>query len=340
MTKPKRNLQLESYIEKLIEEEVESALLEEGIADWIKKGVQAATGAWEKIKGRLAGAVNNMKAVLQQKFQQASQAYPQVVQQYQALKALEGQAGEKFPVDNVMKQAQELPAAAKAAIAETQGEKQAVASAAGEVQAAEPTQAQEAYADFTASLLEESVKRYKVAQRKSLKEAKEEERELNELGVTGVVGLGLGVVGGVPLLIKGLYKLAGFFKLTKTADFLKKAYNVAHHIEEKVVDYIIPDRLSYIVYKQWYSAVVKQDRQAIMSFEDYRNSKVRKQVERKVYIVLLLPFLVHGIHGMAHAGLNMLGAAEGAASTVKAVEIGQEVIEVATAIAAAAKGDV
>lgn len=54
-------------IQRLIESKLEKALIEEGLTDWLKKGVQAASSAWNTIKDKLSVAANRVQQILQQK---------------------------------------------------------------------------------------------------------------------------------------------------------------------------------------------------------------------------------------------------------------------------------
>jgi hypothetical protein len=169
-------------------------------------------------------------------------------------------------------------------------------------------------------------------------------RRLDEVGAFEVVGLGLGLVGGIPLLLKGLYKLAKLFKMGKAADLLKRMYEAAHHLEEGFVDVVIPDRVSYAIYtkyqearhpekvanfKVWEaepdSAVSRaiKPAQRILSAEEYANSPQRKKLEKGLYVVLLTPWLINGLLALKHFISNVINWAEGAATAVKGLEAGE-----------------
>lgn len=166
-------------------------------------------------------------------------------------------------------------------------------------------------------------------------------RRLDEVGAFEVVGLGLGLVGGIPLLLKGLYKLAKLFKMGKAADLLKRMYEAAHHLEEGFVDVVIPDRVSYAIYTKYQEArhpekvanfkvweaepdsdvsrAIKPG-QRILSAEEYANSPQRKKLEKGLYIVLLTPWLINGLLALKHFVSNVINWAEGAATAVKGLE--------------------
>jgi hypothetical protein len=313
-------------MERLIESEVDKALLDENLGDWLKRGVQAVSSAWEAAKGKLTGAAKNVKTVLQQKLAQVKQAYPQALQQYKELKAIEAQSGEKLPADKTIQIAQQLPESGKAAIAEVQGEQQAVQGAASQINQQAQSQAQEAYVVYATELLEETSRQYETSNKQYLSES----GLLKEIDPFGVVGLGLGAIGGLPMLVKGLYKFAKFLKLTQTAALLEKVHHVLHQVEEKAIDYIVPDKLSYMWYKKKYGITRAVGQAPALPYEEYKKSAVRKKVEKQIYVILLIPFLLSGITAVSHAGASLIGAAEGTATTVKAVEIGNEILALAS----------
>lgn len=250
------------------------------------------------------------------------------MQQYKEIKALEAQVGQKMPIDNILQLAMQLPAEGKEAIAEVQAEKNAVQNAAQKLnvtnqkQQPQQTTAQEAYAAYVTTLFLETANRYEKENKKALNERK----ILTEVEPFGVVGLGLGLIEGLPLLLKGLYKFAAFLKMQKTTEFFKKVYTVAHHLEEKAVDYIVPDKLSYLYYKQKYTMTREKGQAPPLPFQEYIKSDVRKKVEKQMYTIILIPFLLHGISSVAHAVFSLIGTAESAATTVKAIEIGDKIM--------------
>lgn len=169
-------------------------------------------------------------------------------------------------------------------------------------------------------------------------------RRLNEVGVFELVGLGLGLMGGIPMLLKGFHKVAKLFRMDKTSDLLKKMYETAHHIEEGFVDVVIPDRVSYFVYVKYQEAknpekvanykiwevdpdspaskAIKPN-QRIMSREEYLESDQKKKIEKGLYIVLLTPWLINGLVALKNFISNIINWAEGAATAVKGLEVGE-----------------
>jgi len=330
---------LQELINVLAEQEIrkEQQFLDEGMADVVKaaweKTKGAANSAWEGIKGKVAQATSGAKSMMTKKMADLAKAYPQAQQDFAQLKQIETQSGEKLPVTPMLKMAAGLPALVKSAKQEIASDTSASQQVAQQAAKAAPqAQAQEAYVLFVGDLLRETTNSALKSEQVALNEATKQ--QLNEFGVTAAAGITLGAIGGVPMLLKGLYKLASFLKMPKTSQAFQHAYHVAHHFEEKVIDYAVPDKLSYLWYKAQQKVVTK-DGSPAMSIEEYSTSDIRKKVEMRIYKIALIYFMIHGLHGAMEAGLSLMGATEAAATTVKAVEIGTEVIEVASAIAGA-----
>ena len=62
-----------------------------------------------------------------------------------------------------------------------------------------------------------------------------------------VVGIILALIGGIPMLINGLHRLAKKMQLTKTAGMFAHMHHIAHNFENKAIDWVVPDILSYSV---------------------------------------------------------------------------------------------
>jgi len=148
-----------------------------------------------------------------------------------------------------------------------------------------------------------------------------EDQQIDEsLSLTAVIGLTLGAIGGLPLLVKGMQKFASALGLTKLAESLESLHGVVHHIEQKVVDVVIPDRLSYILFRKAWKGGFRASK-VLLKFEEYRTSKARAKTESAMYSLLLIYFAWHGILGALHYGASLLGSAEATTSAIKGVEI-------------------
>jgi hypothetical protein len=333
-----------ALIENIIQEEIEVvvaeairreqdtsavlAMVNEGFADVIKqawektKGV--ASSAWEGIKNKFAQSTSMAKSVVANKLAELKAAFPQIKADFDQLRQIEASSGEKLGTNPAIMQAMKLPSLVKAATSEIQAAKGTAQQVAQQPPQQAPTAplqaAQEAYMVGTANILTECVHTVQLHEIKN-----PPDQQLNEVGVIGVAGLALGALGGIPLILKGLHKLAGFLGMEKTAHALESAHEVMHHFEEKAIDYMVPDKLSFGYYQQMQKVFSKNEQP--IAFEEYRTSDVRKKVEMRIYKVVLVFFLFHGVHAALEAGASLIGAAEGAASTIKAIEIGTGIIE-------------
>lgn len=342
-------------VEALVSEEVKEVMIQEGFVDNIKaaweKTKGAADNAWESIKGKFTSAIAGGKQAIQTKVTELKSAYPQIKNEFDQLRQIESQSGEKLGTNQAISDAMKLPAMVNAAKSEIQQAQQSVKQiAATDVQpAATPNlqNAQEAYMGGVEGILGQTLFEAKVMERRKNRHLNEskiskkvrsnitliEAQRLDEAGIIGLAGMALGALGGIPLLLKGLHKLAKYLGLEKTSSALEHAYHVMHHVEETTIDYMVPDKLSYLYYKSKHKVFAKGN-EPEMTFEDYQGSEVRGKVELRIYKVVLVYFLFYGVHGALEAGFSMIGAAEGAASTVKAIEIGTEVAKIAGGLTA------
>jgi hypothetical protein len=340
-----------SLLEQIIQEEIEAAvrceqdtsavlsIVNEGFADVIKQAWEktkgTATSAWEGIKNKFSQSTSMAKSVVAKKIAELKAAFPQIKADFDQLREVEAQSGEKLGTNPAIMQAMKLPNLVKAATAEIQAAQGATKQVAQQQPQQAPTQplqaAQEAYMAGAADILSETIRTLELheitsglqANKGKLNEA--QKKQLNELGVIGVAGLALGALGGIPLILKGLHKLASFLGMEKTAHAFETAHHTMHHVEETAIDYMVPDKLSFAYYQRMQKVFSKNEQP--IAFEEYRTSDVRKKVEGRIYKIILVFFLFHGVHSALEAGASLIGAAEGAASTIKAIEIGSGVIE-------------
>lgn len=305
--------------------------LNEGLTDLLKKAAaalkQGASQGWEKIQGALRSSVANMTGIIQRKVAELSKLKPQLQFVIDIKNEAEAETGEKFPMDNTMQVAQNLSQKANEAMQEVTGMKSQVQAAVNQGQQVQANQrgVQEAFAVELASIINEAAADY---------QSEKAIQPLNEaLGVTTVIGLVLGAMGGIPLLLKGLYKFTKFVGLEKVSHSIEHAYHVAHKIEAKGIDILIPDRLSYAIYKKAWAKGFKTSK-VFLEFQDYSANKqhAKQKVEALMYKLILVYFAVEGISGVLHATSTALATAEGAASTVKAVEIATGIVDAAAIV--------
>lgn len=177
----------------------------------------------------------------------------------------------------------------------------------------------------------------------SVEEAGLGESQLDEaLGFTTLVGLFYAVVGGVPLLLAALAKATKMLGFTKAHEALKHAHQVMHHVESRIIDYTVPDRLSYAVYTRawargWRVAkyVGRDDMYKPVSFDAYRaDDDLRGMCDGTLYKMMLLYLAVGGFVHLMDAPLSALFVADATATSVKSVEIGKGMQKAARVVAA------
>lgn len=332
LTRARRPALSEARLRQIIYEElVREYMIREGIWDDVKSGVKKlssyVTKQFKQVAAKWASVISDRVAKL-------AEIPPEVKQVMQVLKQAMSQTGEQFQLDAGLKAAQELgklgsdgalaivqqdlegPVHEKAKAAEVKGEGKYLPS-------------------IYAVLSEES---YLRADAEPLNEA---------LGVTAVLGVGLAVMGGLPLLFKGLHKLASVLGATGAAELFKKAEHVTHHFEEKVIDFAMPFRLAYAVYLGLWKIGIKLTKgdeplnEIEIKAEDEGKEAI-KHAKGLVYKVLLIYLAINGIAGVLKAGASLLGFVEGGATTVKGIELARGAEEVAKLIrtAGAAAGAV
>lgn len=170
------------------------------------------------------------------------------------------------------------------------------------------------------------------------------QQPLNEdLGVTSVLGIGLAIMGGLPLLFKGLHKLASVLGAERAAAIFEKAEHVTHHFEQKVVDFAMPFRLAYVVYLGLWKLGIKltpgdEPLNEIEIKADEEGKQALAKAKGLVYKVLLIYFAIQGIVGALQAGASLLGFVEGTATTVKGVELARGAEELVKLIRAGSGG--
>lgn len=147
------------------------------------------------------------------------------------------------------------------------------------------------------------------------------------LTISSLIGLVLGIIGGLPLVMKLLAKLAKLLRMPRLQAAFLTAQEVTHHLEQRVVDVSIPDTLSYVLYKRVWKAGFKSSRD-LLPFGIYRVSKAREKTESALYALLLVYFAYHGLGSCLHHGLSLFSSAEASATVVKGVEIGRGTLDI------------
>lgn len=144
------------------------------------------------------------------------------------------------------------------------------------------------------------------------------------------VGFAMASLAGVPMVLNGLRKLAVYLNAQRTAELLGKAYKVAHKFEENVIDFVVPDALSWYVYQRLMKQGIRMSskklvREEFVSNKDHAKSKV----EGLMYKTLLIYPAYTAICSILEGGASLLTFVEGSATAVKGIEF----VEAATVIA-------
>lgn len=321
---------LEALIESLVHEEVNAAVIEEGLVDAIKSAWQATKGAanqaWGAVQNQLSQSSNALKSTVQKSLQTLNGIYPQVKQQYDFIQKAQQQAGESIQYDDTLRNLQKVATNTKAVASIVDKEAEQTIKVVQQV-ANQGTPEQQ----------QENIERLNAVFTESLQQIHGGEKQLNEVGITAAVGLGLGSFGGIKLLMHGLHKLFSKFnmpKAQKLASFFHSAHDKLHHIEIATLDKVIPNRVAYIFYQTFSKKFSKKGEP--LSFEEFSaNESVRTRVKKYIYAVMLLTLFIIGVTHLLHASFNFINAAEGAANTVKAIEVGEIVVDAASTVASA-----
>lgn len=322
----------EAQLRKIIFDElVDAYLVQEGLWDDVKSGVKKlsayVTKQFKAVAAKWAAAINQAISKLGQIPDEAKQIL-------QVLKQAMQQTGETFQMDETLLAAKELgklgsdgalaivqqdlegPVHEKAKAAEVKGEGKYLPS-------------------IYAVLSEEKYTKLPL-------------QALNEdFGVTAALGVGLAIMGGLPLLFKGLHKLAEALGAHGAAELFEKAEHVTHHFEQKVIDFALPFKLAYAVYLGLWKLGIKLTKgdeplnEIEIKAEDEGKEAI-KHAKGLIYKVLLIYLAINGLAGVLKAGASLLGFVEGGATTVKGIELARGAEEVAKLIrtAGAAAGAV
>jgi hypothetical protein len=140
------------------------------------------------------------------------------------------------------------------------------------------------------------------------------------------------------MVFKGLTKLAKVLGATKTVQVFEKAYSIAHHFEQKTIDLVVPDKLSYAIYKLLWKRGIKLSEHQL-EFLDFQLGKEHAMARTQglIYKALLIYFAWNGLQGVLHAGASLLGFVEGTATTVKGIELARGASEITKLIRAGSR---
>lgn len=307
----KKQVITEARLREIIQEELtRQYLIEEGLWDDVKSGVKKLSA---KVSAKFKSLADDWASTIKEKIDELSNPSKETMAVIDAVKAAKKETGESIPMDDALMAAKEL------------GQLNAISTVESDL--AGPVH------DEAESLSEA----YIVLNNKNYIQQR---KQLNEFGLVAAAGIGLALVGGLPLMFKGLKKLALSLNAQKTAELFEKAYVVTHALEQKTIDYVVPDLLSYQVYKLLNEKGFHvTGEETLLSYEDYKSDADKKGARKKtddlVYKAILIAFAINGLVGVLKAGASMLGFVEGAATAVKGVEVGQGAATVARIVTGA-----
>lgn len=306
----------EARLRKIIQEELQRKyLIEEGLWDDVKDGVKKLSNF---VSEKFKSAVGEWSSTINAKIETLSQKPEELNLVMAAIKQGMAESGDSLPLDETLKMAKELTK--DAALAAIQSDLEGpVKEKAEKLQTG--VAIGEAYSILTTN---EYIKQQEI---------------LKEMGLETIIGFGLAIVGGLPLLFKGLLKLANYLNAPKAAKLFEKAEHVSHAIEEKVIDYIVPDALSYQIYKflndKGYHVT---NNKKLLTYEQFKSdsdkSGARKKTDGLVYKAMLIYFAINGLVGVLKAGASLLGFVEGGATAIKGIELAHGAEEVAKIVRA------
>lgn len=267
-------------------------MIEEGLLDDAKSGFKklsnAVTSAFKKV-------ADNWAATISEKLNSMQNVPSEVLMVVDALKEGMKSTGESISLDETLKMAKSL------------GSENAL-------KAAEEDLAGPIYANA-----KELKEMFDILSNDSYHRQR---KNLHEVGVTTVLGIGLAAIGGLPMLFKGLHKLASYLGATRTAEIFEKCESFFHAVEKKFIDFVIPSKLSYAVYKflaeKGFQVAGEKE---VLTFDTYKGSNSEEKTEELIYKALLIYFAFQGLVGALKAGASLLGFIEGTATAVKGVEL-------------------
>lgn len=314
----------EAHLRKIISEEIANHfLVKEGIFDDVKGGLKKLSSFISK---QFKSVAKSWAASIKEKLDKMDAVPNTVTQMVKITQAAAKNSGESLKLDQSLTSAKEfgkinVDKALEIVNADMKsGVKQKAA-------AAQKTKTEAKYVASVFNVLNE--KSY-ITNSEPLNEA---------LTVTTVLGISLAIVGGLPMLMKGLMKLADTMGAHNAKELFEKAYHVTHHFEQDVVNKvssIMPDHMAWwiydFLYRKGHKLTDKYYNNEIEMLASTDGKKALLNVKTIVYKSLLVYFAWDGIKGVLHAGASLLGAVEGVATTVKGVELAPAAAEIASSL--------
>lgn len=304
----------------MVQEEIALQLLEEGLWDDVKSGAARLKALVTK---QFGAAAQKWGQAIRVKLEKLNQIPDEIKTIVAGLQAGMKETGESIQLDKTLQAAKEFGTLSK---------EQALAAVQADLEGPVHDLAAKAQKSGTKAESRHYGQVYAVL----LAEAPDDQALLTEVGVTGVLGIGLAILGGLPMLFTGLHKLASVMRAERAAKLFEKAEHITHAFEVKVINAVVPNKLSYFVYRFLHNKGLKftdEKTDDIMSFDEYvkdeDGSHAMKRVNGLLYKALLIYFAFSGLASVVQAGASLIGFVEGAATTVKGVELARGAMEIA-----------
>lgn len=295
-------------LRNMVREQLELQIIEEGLWDNLTGGVKKLSN-W--ITKQFASAAGNWIQQIGGKMGQVGKAKQEAQLVWDALNAGIKETGENIKLDDTLQAAKTLGQEGAAAVNTVEADMESGVK--NKVAQSNVKQEGKYLSDVYRALNED------IRPKTVLKE---------DFGISAALGVGLAIMGGLPLLFKGLGKLAGALGATKTAELMHKAEHVTHAFEQKTIDFVMPDRLAYAVYKFLQTKGLKMTPE-LLDLDTFKKDPVMGKVKTLVYKAVLIYFAINGVVGALKAGISLLGFVEGTATTVKGIELAKGAAEVA-----------
>lgn len=352
---------LNENLERMIEQEIDQALLEEGLVDWVKEKFAAAGNVvkqgWEKISAAARQAIGGFRKEVASLLQQAKTAHVEAVKNYKEAAAAAGvnpaTLGGMAEMQAFVADAQAFSNEMAQATNEVKTVVQNSRTAPAQQQQYQRTQTAQAPAQeaFVRDLNERtkliSEIREELELQNLLREAdqlslrEQQERKLQEVGVFNLAGVALASPKLIMMLLGLLKWITGKFK-SPTAQKLSKSFDKAkhliHHKEEGFFDKVIPNGVAYSYYQKKMAfkiktgvagRTLKSTGGEVLSAEQFAaNKKVRITTKMQMHKIFIMVFFIVGITHILHGIHSAFGALDAAATAAKGVEIGTEATSV------------
>jgi hypothetical protein len=147
----------------------------------------------------------------------------------------------------------------------------------------------------------------------------ENKKQINEIISIATIGTGFAILNGLPKIFQVLSKLAKYVGANSISEMLQKASDIVEGIEEKSVQFVVPNKLAYATYAGLWKADAKLTKE-YMKFEEFVSSDEGKKAaaacKKMMYKTLFVFFAFDGLSGTLEAGATLLEFVENAKDAI------------------------